>query len=135
MAQQFKWTADYQSLFLACLVAHGSEFDWIANELRSNYFVGVHATIAARCLLDYRKTRDRFPSWVTLREMVARETAKLRDDSAESADDFLAKLQAMETRDWEHVRDDAVAFLRERAYVVALQKAVQHLKDDDVPES
>ncbi len=136
MAQNFPYTAEYQNLLIACLVEKSAEFEWIAPELRPNYFTGSQPTVVARCLIEYHKSYSRFPSWTVLRELSLRESAKVKDDNSDdSINEFLDEVKKLDTRDWEHVRDNVTGFLRERAYVVALQKAVKYLQDDKVPET
>lgn len=133
MASNFGWTEDYQDLLIACLVEHGHEFYFLASELKSNYFTGVQATITARCLIEYQKTHDKYPSWIVLKELVIRETNQWKDSVDTGAKEYLDKLKSIDTRDWEHVLENVATFLRERAYVVALQKAVKYLQDEEIP--
>lgn len=129
----FSFTQEYQDLLLACLVRHGGEFAYCATELKPNYFTGVQATIVARCLTAYHTDYSRFPTWPVVRELVSREVARLPDNDSDVSQQYVSRLSELDTSDWEHVRDNIVAFLRERAYVVALQKAVELMKEDKVP--
>lgn len=130
----FKYTEEYQDLFLSCLVTRSAEFDFLTNELKAEYLTGVQATLAAKCLLDYRKAYSRYPSWAVLRELAAREVAKLGDRDVEAAHTYIDKIRQLPTEDWEHVRDNIASFLRERACIVALQKCVKLLQEDKVPD-
>lgn len=135
MAQNFNWRGDFQNLLIACLVAHSDQFTSIARELKPNYFVGVQPTLVARCLLDYHKAQDRFPSWVVLRELASRAVAAIPGDrDPETIMAFIDELQKMDTRDWNFVRDNLGKYIKERAVNAALVQAVQYLKDDKIPE-
>ncbi len=134
MCASFKFTQEYQDLLLVCLVRHGGEFAYVTAELKANYFTGVQATIVARCLLKYHEEYNRFPGWPVVRELVTRETAKIPDRDLDTSQEYITRLSETDTSDWEHVRDNVVGFLRERAYVVALHQAVQYMQEDKVPD-
>lgn len=132
---QFKFTDEYQDLLIACCIGRSAEFEWVADELKPEYFTGVQATLVAKCASDYRKAYNRYPTWPVVRELISREIAKLPDRDVGAAYAYVDRVRSLDTVDWEHVRDNTIAFIRERAYVVALQTAVKWLQEDKVPDT
>jgi hypothetical protein len=132
--EQFRFRSDYQDLAIACLIRH-HEVAWLGTLLKPGYFTGVVATVVSRAALDYYRERGHMPSFTVLRQLAANASAKLgRDSESAQAAEYVDKLEAMDTRDWQYVRDTLAHFARERAVTAAIRQSIELIKEGKEPD-
>jgi replicative DNA helicase len=129
----FHYSSDFQELILASLIQHQDKLSFLAPALKSSYFSGVYATLAAKAALDYNSTRGRFPSFIVLSEMLRAQVSQLNPGDADLAQSYVKRLSEMDTADYLYVRDNLLKFAKERAVVGAIHQSVEILKKGELP--
>lgn len=135
--ENFNFTESFENLCLACLVSHPEKFVVYGPILEPRFFVGVTATIAAKCTLNYSQQYSRFPTWPVLEEMVAREVRRATSDDSrvEEARRYINEVRQLDTSDVDYVVARVVDFARERAVLAALRQSIGALKEGKLGET
>ena len=124
---------DFQDLLLATMLRHPGEFMYVTAAMQAKYFAGVLPTLCARAMLDHAKKYNYFPTWEVLRQRLEDETRQMPEAESSGVQDYVNKLMELETSNWEYVRDRISTWLRERALINTIKKAVDMLKEDKIP--
>ena len=124
---------DFQDLLLATMLRHPGEFMYVTAAMQAKYFAGVLPTLCARAMLDHAKKYNFFPTWEVLRQRLEDETRQMPEAESSGVQDYVTKLMELETSNWEYVRDRISTWLRERALINTIKKAVDMLKEDKIP--
>jgi len=128
-SEQFAFSEEFQNLVLACCIRHPEKFNTYGGVLKSKYFTGVQATIAAQAILGYHVKTGFFPTWATVTQLVMDHAAKLGDDVGGDAQEYVKGLRKLATTDVDYVVGKVVAFARERATINAVKLTLQSMKE------
>lgn len=133
MPDIMKMREDFQDLILASMIKYPSEFMYVTAAMQPKYFSGVLPTLCARAMFDHAKKYNRFPTWEVLQQCLEDETSRMPDAEITGVQDYVNKLKGLDVSDWVCVRDKIAGWLRERALINTVVKAVGMLKEDKIP--
>ena len=127
--EQFNFSTEFQETVLACMVRHPEKFAFHDDILKPVYFSTTHAYLVCKVLVEYKPKYGRFPSWVTIRQLITDELKRLnQEENAEEYSDYIDKLEDADTGDVDYVLDKVVVFARERATILAVQETLDALE-------
>jgi hypothetical protein len=127
-SEQFNFSPQFQDLIIACLVKEQETFGFLALNLSPKHFSGLVATVVAGALLDYYHQYARMPSMPMLGEL-AREKATSIGMEQNEVDEYLKRVDDMDTADWKAVKEKLTKFVEERECVSTLKKAIVALQE------
>ena len=124
--ERYNFSSDYQDLILACWMRHPEHFVLYGSVVSPIYFSGVNSQYAAECVIDCLNRSGVPPTPAVLSEMLVRKVVKLgRDDAVADARAYVEKLEGIDTRNVEDVKQNLVNFCRERALIRACQSVAE----------
>jgi len=127
--ETFNFSNDYQDLILACWMRHPEKFVLYGQILRNEYFTGLNAALAAKCLIECITKHGVSPTPTVLGDLMFQEFTKLgNEEQVADALDYIRKLSEINTRNVDEVKDRLVSFCKERAIIHACSKVVEAVK-------
>lgn len=128
--KRIRFTANFQDLTLACFVNHPAEFLHRHELLKPKHFVGLHATIACRCLVEFIDRYKQVPTWEVLGQMVTNRTVKSFDESdGITALEYVERIRAMSTENHAFVSESLSSFAQYQAVVNAIKETIKSLQE------
>jgi replicative DNA helicase len=108
---------------------HPEKFDLYGQVIRNEYFTGLNAALAARCIIECLEKHGVSPTPTVLGDLMLQEFSKLgNEEQVSDAIAYIHKLSEISTRNADEVKDRLIAFCRERAIIHACSKVVEAVK-------
>jgi len=134
MFEKYNFGTDFQDLLLACIIQKPEKFMHNVGTLNSAYFFGVERIAAARALFAYWRKNHKFPAKNALCQIVYDSIVRSSDAKEEdNINKYVEKLRDMDTSDADYVVERVVAFARERALYIAIEKSHEFLVAGETP--
>ena len=121
--ENYNFTDSTQDLILACMIGKPDEFLGVLIAIKPEYFNGKVAVDTAAVLYEMRLDGES-PSFLELACCCRDRYLRENPDHAQALYDYVAKLQELDTSEWQQVRDRCRAFARERALQMVIKKLI-----------
>jgi replicative DNA helicase len=134
MFEKWNFGTDFQDLLLASIIQKPEKFMHNVGTLNSAYFYGVERIAAARALFAYWRKNHKFPATNALCQVVYDSIVRTPDAKEENnIIKYVDKLRDMDTANADCVVEHVVAFARERALLIAIEKSHEFLVAGETP--
>lgn len=135
--ESFNFGADFQDLIIACYIANPEAFICYGPILEPKYFSGVNAVWAMESILTYAERFSEIPNWEVLGNMMTSKAKKTLNDEnvGDRIEEYIKHLKELDTRHFEYVAQQVVAFCKERAILTAIKKSVEEIKEGTIDGS
>lgn len=120
--EKFNWSDDFQDAVISCLIKKPDEFTQIFPVIQPEFFNGTEAVEVVFALKEFFEKYGHVPNFITLGNYVFQRTEKLNPEQADTLEQYVIKLEDVDTTDWQYVRDYSLKFCRERAIYYAIKK-------------